>query len=239
MNCVYLLILISNLMFGIDKGNDKIDEIIAHHKKAIGYNALAEIESLVLVGEREICVSQYDTCFTDYYKEVRKRPELFYYESETLGHKVYEGYDGKNNWSNIGGDFEYNSDYFNINRFKANLDGLVYMYNKSWIRDSKLIEGEEKVLELDIYTEHNQQIYVRLNPKTYLIISILFENYPGYRAYTSEYIFSKYKKVKKVKVPFKEEFISKGELFSVIEYHKILINQEFENEMFKKAAHVN
>lgn len=235
MNYVHLLLLISSMMFGADQGNDKIDEIIAHHKKAIGYSALAEIQSFALIGEREICVSQYDTCFTDYYKEVRKRPELFYYESETLGHKVYEGFDGKNHWSRSS-TFE-NTNYFDIKRFKANLDGLVHFYNKGWIRDSKLAEGEEKVLELDIYTEYNQKIKVRLNPKTYLIASILFVEDTDHK-YTSEYIFSKYRKIKKVKIPFKEVFISKGIPFSVIEYKNVLINQEVENDEFKRTTYV-
>jgi hypothetical protein len=236
MNNIYLLVLLSNLMFGTGQGNEKIDEIIAHHKEAIGYETLAEVQSLVLIGERETCVAQYDTCFTDYYKEVRKRPELYYNESESFGYKNYLGFDGKTYWTNMGSS-ETNTDYINIYRFKANLDGLVHMYNKGWIRGSKIIMGEKKVLELDIYTDHNQQIKVRLNPKTYLITSILFEEDEDHK-YTIEYIFSKYKKVKKVKVPFKEEFISKGELFSVIEYHKVLINQKIENEIFKKAAHV-
>lgn len=236
MNTMYYLILISHLMSGIGRGNDKIDEIITQHKKAIGYQALAEIQSLVLIGEKEVCIKQYDTCFTSYYIEKRKRPELFYYESETLGHKVYEGFDGKNLWSRSR--LYDNIDYFDISRYKANLDGLVYLYNRGWIRDSKLIMGEKKVLELDIYTDHNQQIYVRLNPKTYLITSILFENFDDNKRYTSEFIFSKYRRVKKIKLPFKEEFIYNGELFSILRFNKILVNQDVKDDEFKRTSHV-
>ncbi len=224
---------------GLHLNAQSLEEILASHAKAMGYEKLAEVKTINILGE------SYFEERTVPYKTIIKRPDKYYHERDFMGRKQLRVYDGETAWS-LDPMNGLNQVYGNqLKMLKKNMDfgGMLYKWQEKGLKvslDGKEEFEEREVFKLKVEDEEGEVSEIYLDVESFLTLKQETQRKFQENVITAIILYSEYQMIEGIAVACKTETRSDGMSgdrgmgggISVIK--SIEFNQEVEDTVFTK-----
>jgi len=215
-----------------------VDEILSKYFEVQGQDKLLATNTYMIKGK--IIQGQFDIPFTSY----QKRPMKFRSEAEFQGMKIVSAFDGEKGWliNPMMGSTEpqpMTADQIDRMKIQADYDGMFYNYAQKGYTVE--FEGKEPVDDIqtfvlkltrpngDIITSYiDAENYVTLKTKSKMKIQGVDTE--------AETIFSNYKTVDGILVPYSIETKMNGKTVMQMVFDEISYNKEVEDSIFEMPA---
>ena len=234
MKRILLVSILSFIFIGISSAQT-VDEILAEFYKANGQDKLLETNTFTTKGK--IIQGQFEIPFTSYHK----RPMKFKSEAEFQGMKIVSAFDGETGWSinpMMGSNDPQPMTAEQIDRMKiqADYDGMFYNYKDKGYKVEYM--GKEPVDDIETYklqlTRPNGDIITAyLDAENYVILKTDSKMKIQDVDREAETIFSNYKYVDGILVPFSIETKMDGKTVMQMALEDVKYNVDLPDSIFE------
>jgi hypothetical protein len=210
-----------------------LDEILAKHYKAAGYDKLLKTKSIIMSGT----MIQQDAMPV---KIIRMRPDRYYMEFDVQDITAYQGYDGQTAWMTAPWTGnpkpqEMPEDRAKDMRTKADFDGLLYQ----WKEKGHLVElagrdtvGTTLAYKLKVTKKDGGTEYLFIDPSRFIILKRLyFRNIRGKDVPVENY-FHDYKAVNGIPFAFTQDTYFGGQPYNSLQIENIELDQPIDSKFF-------
>ena len=227
--------LIFSLIFISSSFTQTVDEILAEYFSVQGQEKLLATNTFTTKGK--IIQGQFEIPFTSY----QKRPMKFRSEAEFQGMKIVSAFNGETGWAinpMMGSTDPQPMTAEQIDRMKiqADYDGMFYNYaDKGYTME---FMGKEPVDDIETYvlklTRPNGDIITSyIDSENYVILKTKSKMKIQGVDTEAETLFSNYKYINDILVPFAIETKMNGETVMQMTFDEITYNKEYDDSMFE------
>lgn len=210
-----------------------LEEVLTSHAEAMGYEKLAEMKTINIIGE---------SCFgvqTVPFKTIIKRPDKYYNERDFMGRKQLRVYDGEKAWS-LNPMNGLSQIYGNqLKMLKKNMDfgGMLYKWEEKGLKVSldgtADFEGSE-VFKLKVENEDAEVSEIYLDAESFLTVKQVTQRKLQENIITAIVLYREYQMIEGIAVAFNTETKSDEMGGGVSVIKTIEFNQEVEDAVFTK-----
>ena len=227
--------LIFSLIFISSSFTQTVDEILAEYFSVQGQEKLLATNTFTTKGK--IIQGQFEIPFTSY----QKRPMKFRSEAEFQGMKIVSAFNGETGWAinpMMGSTDPQPMTAEQLDRMKiqADYDGMFYNYaDKGYTME---FMGKEPVDDIETYvlklTRPNGDIITSyIDSENYVILKTKSKMKIQGVDTEAETLFSNYKYINDILVPFAIETKMNGETVMQMTFDEITYNKEYDDSMFE------
>lgn len=187
--------------------SQNLDEILKSHVEVMGYEKLAEIKTITIVGKRFFGER------TVPFKTVIKRPNKYYSERSFRGRKTMQVCDGDKAWSlsPMSGVSHMYGKQLEMLKRNADFGGMLYQWKEK--RLNITLDGREdfegtELIKLKVESETGDVSEIFLDAESFITIKQVTKRTLQERNITATVIFSNYKMIEGVAVAFNTETTS-------------------------------
>ena len=221
-----------------------LDQILKSHSKAMGFEKLKEIETIVIIGEN------YMGDQTVPFKTMIQKPSKYYHELMFMRRKMIKVLDGEKAWSMSPMSGITNIYGTQLRLLKKNIEygGLLFKREKkslSIVLDgTELIDGD-KVFKLMVTDQDSLRTDVFIDSKSYYIIKQTTKRVFQGDTISATVLFSNYKVIDGIAVAFTTKTISDKEISGdesrqmgggIMEIKSITFNKPIDESIFIKPV---
>jgi len=227
--------LILSLIFISSSFAQTVDEILAEYFSVQGQEKLLSTNTFTTKGK--IIQGQFEIPFTSY----QKRPMKFRSEAEFQGMKIVSAFNGETGWSinPMTGSTDpqpMTAEQLDRMKIQADYDGMFYNYaDKGYTVE---FMGKEPVDDIETYllklTRPNGDIITSyIDSENYVILKTKSKMKIQGVDTEAETLFSNYKYINDILVPFAIETKMNGETVMQMTFDEITYNKEYDDSMFE------
>lgn len=211
MKKIKTLLLSFNLVLAITTNAQSIDEVLEAHNEIMGYENLAEVNTITIVGKSYF--GDRSMPFTT----IIKKPSQYFSERDLMGRKMIQAMDGDVAWSanpRDGGINDITGDQ--LARLKQSMEfGSVLMNWKEKgfelsNEGTEDFEGTE-VIKLKLTNSNGRLVYAYLDSEAFVLLKETSVRIVDGNEVKSTTIFSNYKMIDDIAVAFSRESSSEGQ----------------------------